>query len=270
MTLRRTLLSCALLALILIPALRVSRVDAQRRVPPPPRWVADNTLWPAQYVPYVSSAGASSITLECAPYPTASPRLLRCTASGRALTVERLAAPYAALLASTRPGELERGLAAAQRRECGPEARPLERSQPSWPAARRDGLRRYNEQIRALRGHLCHSCSGPACRDVVEAVATEISGAVCSFEMEEHVFDLTPTGAMRWGSESLDPACGGRLVHSLRAEGSNWVYQRTRQYDEDAPRLESAPASCADTEAVTMRTDLPLYADVSMCTVLRL
>jgi hypothetical protein len=242
--------------------------SAQRRVTPPPRWVSDNTLWPLQYVPYVGTAGARSMSLECAPFPAASPRLLRCTTRTQSLRVERMAEPYAALLASTQPGELERELEARKRRECGPEARPYERVPPSWSDARRQGLERYNASLRALRGHLCQPCSGAVCRDIVQAIVAELDVSTCTFDTAEDVLDMTPTGAMRWGSETLDPTCGGRLVHSVHAQGRDWVYTRTRQFDEDAPRSASAPASCAETESLTMRTGMPLYADPGVCTVL--
>ena len=264
----RRLLLAALVLFAITPLAREAQVSAQRRVTPPPRWVSDNTLWPVQYVPYVGSAGASSMTLECAPYPSTSPRLLRCTARTRSLSVERMAEPYAALLASTEPGALERELETRRRRECGPEARPYERVPPSWPEARQRGLERYNTSLRALRGHLCQPCSGPVCRDIVEAIVTDLQVTTCSFDTQEDVLDMTPTGAMRWGSETLDPTCGGRLVHSVRAEGRDWVYERVRQYDEDAPRAESAPSSCDASANVSMRTGLPLYTDPAACTLL--
>ena len=138
--LRWALLSLALAALG-VTAVRSSRVEAQRRRPPPPRWVSDSTLWPTQYVPYVSQDDASSMTMECAPFPADRPRVLRCTTRTQRLEVTPLAAPYQALLASTRPGELERGLEAARRRECGPEAPALPgpRSGAAPHSARGDG-----------------------------------------------------------------------------------------------------------------------------------
>ena len=256
------------LVFALVPLTRSVTVSAQRRVTPPPRWVSDNTLWPLQYVPYVAASGSRSMTLECAPYPTTSPRLLRCTARSQSLNVERMAEPYAAMLASTQPGELERELEARRRRECGPEARPYERVPPSWPESRQRGLERYNDSLRALRAHLCQPCSGPVCRDIVEAIVTELHVSTCTFETSEDTLELTPTGAMRWGSETLDPTCGGRLVHSMHAEGRDWVYSRTRQFDEEAPRAESAPASCSETESLSMRTGLPRYTDPAACTIL--
>lgn len=267
MTLRRLALA-SLLVLAALPLGEAARVDAQRRVTPPPRWVSDNTLWPLQYVPYVASTGARSMALECAPFPASSPRLLRCTARTRALRVEQMAEPYAALLASTQPGELERELEARRRRECGPEARPYERVQPGWSEVRQQGLERYNRSLRALRGHLCQPCSGPVCRDIVQSIVTELDVSMCTFETREETLDLTPTGAMRWGSETLDAECGGRLVHSLHAQGRDWVYSRVRQFDEDAPRAESAPSSCDATQQLSMHTGLPLYADPAACTVL--
>ena len=111
--------------------------------------------------------------------------------------------------------ELERELEARKRRECGPEARPYERSQPTWSASRQRGVERYNEALRALRTRLCQPCSGPSCRDQVEAIVTDLDVSTCSFETEEDVLDLTPTGAMRWGSETVDPMCGGRVVQLL-------------------------------------------------------
>lgn len=270
MTLRR-LSSLSLLALLLAslaPLAGVPGVDAQRRVTPPPRWVSDNTLWPVQYVPFVATQGTRSLTLECAPYPATSPSLLRCTARSRVLRVERMVEPYAALLASTQPGELERELEARKRRECGPEARPYERSQPTWSASRQRGVERYNEGLRALRTRLCQPCSGPSCRDLVEAIVTELDVSTCELETEEDLLDLTPTGAMRWGSETLDPSCGGRVVHSMHAEGRDWVYTRTRQFDEEAPRSPDAPSRCDEEQTLTLRTGLPLYADPSACSVL--
>ena len=267
MILRRFLV-ISLLVLLSAPLAGVAGVGAQRRVTPPPRWVADSTLWPLQYVPFVATQGTSSLTLECAPYPATSPSLLRCTARVRSLRVERLAEPYAAMLASTQPGELERELESRKRRECGPEARPYERSQPSWSVSRQRGVERYNEALRALRTRLCQPCSGPTCRDMVESIVTDLNVSTCTLDTEEDVLDLTPTGAMRWGSETLDPTCGGRVVHSMHAEGQDWVYTRTRQYDEDAVRSPTAPQRCDDEQSVMLRTGLPLYADPAMCTVL--